>query len=247
MLAYRSKRGVGDTTIAKELGRFLPEDVSYDSTLKNVQRLRKGHPIKGAPFLNACVQFLEVNMVTPPEEELGLAMGRFAGGLPGFDELVEGLEGEYALRVLGESQPTHREPVPITDVLATTVVITPPGSQPPIFGGSVVTLCITKGEGNVYGVARESYSFPGAADNDDSPASALNRLRLAGLALPVGGQDLLIMMRDFTLSHMYVLRRANAGFEGILILLSPFTFFRSEPLWNGPRSQYDVKLERQSE
>jgi hypothetical protein len=55
------------------------------------------------------------------------------------------------------------------------------------------------------------------------------------------------MMRDFTLSHMYVLRRAQTGFEGSLILPSPYMFFRTEMPWGGSRSQYDVKLERLSE
>ena len=53
--AYRDECGVGDPTLAYELLRDLPESVTYDSTVKNIQRLRKGENIRGQTFLKAAM------------------------------------------------------------------------------------------------------------------------------------------------------------------------------------------------
>jgi hypothetical protein len=109
ILDYRTKFDVGDVTLTKEILRYLPAAVTYDSTLKNVQRLRRGERMRGQAFLNACIQFLEIQMINPPEEELGLAMKRFVGDIFGFADLWPEVGGNYALRVLGERKPTAVE------------------------------------------------------------------------------------------------------------------------------------------
>lgn len=248
MLAYRSKFRVGDVAITKEIRTFLPKTVTYDSVLKNVQRLRKGDRVTGAAFLNACVQFLEVNMVTPPEEELGLAMKHFAGsGLLSYDSFIRDLVGNYALRVLGENRPSHYEPVSLGALTAKGFVSTIPVTPQPVFGDRNVTLSINRGEGKEYGVASETYAFPAEAEDENAEPSFVNRLQLKGLCLPIGQQNILILMRDFLLSHVYVLQRDEQGFTGTLILPSPHELFHADIPSGVSRPQYDVKLERLSE
>jgi hypothetical protein len=107
-------------------------------------------------------------------------------------------------------------------------------------------LSISRGEGRDYGVARERYFLPnedGSAD-DDAPYSEANALNRKGVCLPVGGQDMLIMIRDFMFSHMYVLRREAFGFAGTMIMPSAYEFFAAEVPQGMRQSQYDVVLRR---
>ena len=243
ILAYRDKHDLGDVRLTKELLKHLPQNVTYDSTLKNVQRLRGGQPIRGTVFLNACVQFLEVQMVTPPEEELGLALKHFVGNVfGGYADLWNNVAGDYVLRVLGEGSFHAAGQIgkPVT-AIAVRSRRKQPQSQ-----DSFVVLSITPGEGMDYGIARERYFIPhkdGSADEDTaySEANALNR---KGLCLPVGRQDFLIMMRDCMFSHMYVLRREIFGFGGTIIIPSAFSLFSPDVIQLMSQSQYAVALHR---
>lgn len=244
LIVYRSKYGVGDVTLTNEILKYLSYDVTYDATLKNVQRLRKGEPIRGTTFLNACVKFLEVNMTTPQEEELGLAMQRFVGTISDYERLIENLEGDYAVLVLGKNKPVSYEFTP-TAVSAPRVVVGSVARRRPRLAAAVTgVLSLGKGEGKNYGVAREKYHLPVNTEDEESPASAINFLQPTGVCLPVTGQDFLVMMRDFLFSHMYVLRRDETGFSGTLILPSLYELFHTETPLGGFRSHYDVKLER---
>ena len=97
-----------------------------------------------------------------------------------------------------------------------------------------------------YGVARERYFLP----REDGPAheettySEADALSRKGVCLPVGSQDILIMIRDFLFSHMFVLRRETSGFAGMMIIPSAFAFFASEVPQGMGQSQYDVVLHR---
>jgi hypothetical protein len=244
ILAYRDKHDVGDVTLTNELLKHLPQSVTYESTLKNVQRLRKGERMRGATFLNACVQFLEVQMVTPPEEELGLAMKHFLGNVSGYADLWNAVAGDYVLRVLGERDSGFHAPGQIGKPVA--AIAARPKMEQPQSQSPFVELSISPGEGLDYGIARERYFLPhedGSADEEtaSSEANALNR---KGVCLPVGRQDLLIMMRDCMFSHMYVLRRATFGFGGTIIIPSAFAFFDPAVIQLMPQSQYDVALHR---
>jgi hypothetical protein len=223
----------------------LPNNVTYDSTLKNVQRLRKGQPIRGATFLNACVQFLEVQMVTPPEEELGLAMKHFVGGIPGYTGLWGDVAGDYVLRMLGEKDFGLRvdfgKPSKTIAHISTRPRIESLRSQ-----DSFVVLSIGPGEGMDYGVARERFFCRDdkGAENEKPRLLEVKTLDRKGVCLPVGRQDLLVMMRDCMFSHMYVLRRETFGFGGTMILPSAFSLFASDGFLDMSRSQYDVALHR---
>jgi hypothetical protein len=236
---------VGDVTLTNELLKHLPHNVTYESTLKNVQRLRKGERMRGATFLNACVQFLEVQMVTPPEEELGLAMKHFVGSVfGGYADLWNDAAGDYVLRVLGERDSSLHASGQIGKPVAATAVR--PRMEQPQSQNSFVELSISPGEGMDYGIARERYFLPhedGSAEEETaySEANALNR---KGVCLPVGRQDLLIMMRDCMFSHMYVLRREASGYRGTIIIPSAFAFFDPAVIQLMPQSQYDVVLHR---
>ena len=52
---YRGEYRVGDSRLAYELLQDLSENVSYDATVKNIQRLRKGENIRGQTFLKAAM------------------------------------------------------------------------------------------------------------------------------------------------------------------------------------------------
>jgi len=248
VLDYRSKHKVGDVLLTKDILEFLPANVSYDSTLKNVQRLRTGKPMRGATFLNACVQFLEVHMVTPPEEELGLAMKRFVGNVFGYAELWMGLAGDYQLRVLGERNFNFPAAIGQTSKPVLGIPIAPVMQQPKAEIAPIV-LSISQGEGMDYGVVRERFNFrnDGAAANDEGEGGGVNMLERKGVCLPVGTQDLLILIRDFMFSHMYVLRRETFGFAGTLIMPSPYGFYIPEVAEGIRQTQYNVVLQRVAE
>ena len=184
-------------------------------------------------------------MVTSPEEELGLAMKRFIGSVLGYSEIWKEAEGDYVLRVLEPkdleiSAAIGQQSAPITGV-----VVTPIRDQSRT-EGSFVVLSISPGEGIEYGVARERYYFA----NDDSSAkeetegSVVDMLDRNGVCLPIGRHDLLIMIRDFLFSHMYVLRRETFGFAGTMIMPSAYEFFAVVIPSGVRQSQYNVVLER---
>jgi hypothetical protein len=111
---------------------------------------------------------------------------------------------------------------------------------------SFVVLSISPGEGRDYGVARERFFFRDdeGAEDKEAGLSEANALDRNGVCLPVGGQDFLVMVRDFLFSHMYVLRRETLGFGGTMILPTAFGLFASdEAVGMGP-SQYDVVLQK---
>jgi len=245
MLVYRDKHKAGDVRLTKKLFKYLPSYVTYDSTLKNVQRLRKGENIRGAVFLNACVQFLEVEMTTPPEEELGLAMRHFVGNVSGYAGLWNELAGNYGLRVEGENAPDFsRAAFPLSKQGAGLLLKGTPERPASVL--MFVALSISQGEGMDYGVAQERYYLPndGTALDDEDGNPAENWIDRKGICLPIGGQDLLIMMRDFMLSHMYVLKREASGFSGTLILPSPFERLTGMTPAIPWQSQYDVVLQQ---
>lgn len=245
VLAYRDRHDVGDVTLTKELLKHLPKNVTYESVLKNVQRLRTGKPMRGATFLNACVQFLQVEMVTPPEEELGLAMKHFVGSASDYADLWNDLAGDYVLRVLRERDFSFHAPVGQIGKPATGVRVKP-GIDQRQPQDSFVVLSVSPGEGLDYGVARERFFFRDdkGAEDEEAGLSEVNTLDRNGVCLPVGGQDFLVMMRDFMFSHMYVLRRETFGFAGTMILPSAFAFFASDSFQGMSQSQYDVVLHR---
>lgn len=245
ILAYRDKHGVGDVTLAKELLNHLPKNVTYDSTLKNVQRLRKGEHMRGAAFLNGCVQFLQVGMATPPEEELGLAMKHFVGNVSGYADLWIDLAGDYVLRVLGERDFSIPASTGRIGKRAIAIDLKPRTEQPQSQNVFVV-LTIGPGEGRDYGIARERFFLRGDIGPEDEEAglSEVNALDRKGVCIPVGSQDFLILMRDFLFSHMYVLRREAFGFAGTMILPSAFAVFAPDVPPGQPQSQFDVALHR---
>lgn len=242
VLAYRSKFSVGDVTLAKEISKYLPESVTYDSTLKNLQRLRKGEPMRGAPFLNACVQFLKVSMTAPPEEELGRAMKNFIGDVIGYAGLWKKLEGDYGLSVSGETAPDFSGDIIPTFKQQSGLPIRPDPLQPSII--MFVVLSISQGESMDYGVAKERHYLPSdqRTADDEAGEPAQNWLDRKGICLPIGRQDLLVMIRDFMFSHMYVLRREASGFAGTLILPSPYEMLIGQEPPIPWKSQYDVVL-----
>lgn len=216
MLAYRTKHNVGDVSLADELSKQLPPSVSIDSLIKNLQRLRKGERMRGAAFLNACVKFLEVEMATPPEEELGLAMKQFVGMPFRLGDLWAELAGDYALVATEErGWITSAETAKAWTTGPLAAVVAPPKAARSIPVKPMAVVSIEAGEGKDYGIARERYIF--GRDDDDAPedTSPLDR---NGICLPIGRQDLLILIRDFLFSHMYVLKREPFGFAGTMIM-----------------------------
>ncbi|MCT8970797.1 hypothetical protein [Microbaculum marinisediminis] len=244
VIAYRDKHDVGDVVLTKEILRYLPKNVTYDSTLKNVQRLRNGENMRGATFLNACVQFLEVEMVTPPEEGLGLAMKQFVGDGVRYEKLWKELEGDYGLRVLGETAPDFSGDIFPTLEQGYGVPIRPTYDQPSVI--MFAELSISQGESLDYGVAKERHYLrkDEAADDEDSGEPAENWIDRKGFCLPIGRQDLLIMIRDFRFSHMYVLTREPSGFSGRLVLPSPYETLTGQKPAIPWQSQYDVVLQQ---
>lgn len=241
ILDYRTKFDVGDVTLTKEILRYLPAAVTYDSTLKNVQRLRRGERMRGPAFLNACIQFLEIQMINPPEEELGLAMKRFVGDIFGFADLWPEVGGNYALRVLGERKPTAVEAFRSASAPRRGVPINLTQGKPAAQGWLMV-LSIGQGDGQDYGIARERYYavHDEAADEDEAPLSDSPWLHSKGVCLPIGGQDMLIMMRDFTFSHLYLLRREAFGYAGTMIIPSAYDFLTRDLPTGIGNSQYEV-------
>jgi hypothetical protein len=242
LMTYRHERKAGDVKLTKAILGFLPSYVTYDSTLKNVQRLRKGERIRGAVFLNACVRFLEVEMATPPEEELGLAMRRFVGGMVGYEGMWKELEGDYALRAM-TNKGSHTPQVVMSGSARRMGIAVPPIREQANPKGFVV-LSISVGEGKEYGTARERYLV--SPDEGSSPesgnASFVTLLDRTGVCLPVGSLNLLILIRDFLFSHMYVLTRSPDGLAGTVILPSPDDLLADA---SAPReSQYNVALQR---
>lgn len=245
IIDYRSKHNLGDVLLTKDLLEYLPKNVTYDSTLKNIQRLRKGDRMRGATFLNACVAFLKVHMATPPEEELGLAMRHFVGDAFGYAGLWTDLEGDYVLRVLRERHYDSSVALGQPDRPARGIAVAPIRKQPEGESAPVI-LSIGPGEGMDYGVARERYFLPDEDRSEDekmtySEADALNR---QGVCLPVGSQDILIMIRDFLFSHMYVLRREPFGFAGTMIIPTLHDVLAVDTPSANRQSQYDVALQR---
>ena len=106
----------------------------------------------------------------------------------------------------------------------------------------LIVLTISKGEGLDYGVARERL-FIKPEDSDDALAK-MNALNRKGICLPFGGQDLLIMMRDFLFSHMYILKRDAACFSGRMIIPTVAGFFDVGALPAAQQSHFDVALHR---
>lgn len=245
ILAYRDRHNVGDVLLTKELLQYFSENVTQESVQKNLYRLRTGENIRGTGFLNACVQFLEVEMATPPDEELGLAMRQFVGNVSAYAGLWNELAGDYGLRVEGETAPDFSGSViPQSKQGAGLFLRQSPERPPSIF--MFVALSISQGESMDYGVARERYYLPNddAAPDDEDGNPAENWIDRKGICLPIGGQDLLILIRDFMLSHMYVLKREASGFSGTLILPSPFerlTGLTPAVPW---QSQYAVVLQQ---
>lgn len=245
ILAYRDKHDIGDVRLVQAMRKYLPKNMSYDASLKNAQRLREGKRMRGADFLNACVQFLEVEMATPPEEELGLAMKHFVGDGFGYAGLWTDLEGDYVLRVLRERDFDFSAALGELDRPVRGIGVSAIRNKPEPESAPVV-LSIGPGEGMDYGVARERYFLPnedGSADEETTYSEA-NALSRKGVCLAVGGQDMLIMMRDFLFSHMYVLRRETFGFAGTMIMPSAYEFFAAEVPQGMRQSQYDVVLRR---
>ncbi|MCR9135731.1 MAG: hypothetical protein NXI27_07045 [Alphaproteobacteria bacterium] len=247
IIAYRGKHNVGDTGIADEVLAYLPASVTHDSTVKNVQRLRNGDHIRGAAFLNACVKFLEVEMVTPPDEALGLAMKQFIGdvSVSGYVHLWQELEGTYVMRVLGERQLDLSAAFAQTQKPVTGIAVTPQPKQPEA-QDSFTVLSISPGEGNDYGIVQERYFMreDDVSTNEESQFSEVNTLNRKGVCLPVGGQDMLILIRDFLFSHMYVLHRESFGFAGTMIMPTSFGPIVSAISPGTQQSQCDVALHR---
>jgi hypothetical protein len=242
---YRSRHNVGDVTLTKELLRFLPSAVTYDSALKNLQRLRKGENLRGATFLNACVQFLEVQMINPPEEELGLAMKRFVGDIFGFADLLLEIEGDYALQVLGERKVRLPDAFRPKGVLGQGVTINLKRNDPKTEAAPMV-LTVSRGEGLDYGIVQERYHLPGDdPDADPATGTALSDwLSRKGVCLPIGGHDMLVLIRDFLFSHMYVLRRETFGFSGTMIVPGTASLLTTEVVEGRDSTQFDVLLRR---
>jgi hypothetical protein len=240
---YRSRHKVGDVTLTKELLRFLPSAVTYDSALKNLQRLRKGEHLRGATFLNACVRFLEVQMINPPEEELGLAMKRFVGDIFGFADRLLEIEGDYALQVLGERKVRLPDNFRPKGVLGRGVPINLKRDEPKTEPARIV-LSISHGDGLDYGIVQERYYMPGDdPDADPATGTALSHwLDRKGVCLPIGGQDMLVLIRDFLFSHMYVLRRETFGFSGTMIVPGTASLLTTEVPQIRDSSQFDILL-----
>lgn len=242
MLAYRTKHNIGDVTLAGDLADYLSPSVSNDAMLKNLQRLRKGERMRGATFLNACVKFLEVNMATPPEEELGLAMKQFVGMPLRLGDLWAELAGDYALVATEERgwiTPAETAKAWTTGPLA--AVVAPPKAARSIPVKPMAVVSIEAGEGKDYGIACERYVFGRDDDADPDDPSPLDR---NGICLPIGRQDLLIMIRDFLFSHMYVLKREPYGFAGTMIMPTASDFFAEPPSEADRQSHYNVALHR---
>lgn len=245
IVAYRAKHKLRDVRLTKEILKYLPENVTYDSTLKNVYRLRTGERIRGATFLNACVQFLQVEMATPPEEDLGLAMKLFVGNVFGYSDLWNALAGDYVLRVLRERDFSLHAAVGEIGNPVRVMSLRPKGPEPQL-QASFVVVSISPGEGMDYGVAHERFFFRDnkGAEDEEAELSEANTLSRKGVCLPIGKQDFLIMMRDFMFSHMYVLRRETFGFGGTMIMPSVYDFLSADIPKGLRRTQYDVALHR---
>lgn len=238
IIAFRNDHKIGDVKLADRLSIYYPEDRDTSGTIKNLQRLRQGKNIRGTFFLNACVKLLEVEMKTPPEEELGLAMMRFIGQFHGYKEMWEQFAGEYSLKVY----PLQSTGIAPQGGLAQTFVAV--GRGIPVSGSkeksTPVRLSIGPGEGNRYGVAKETYPFHGNGKADGGPVT----LHKSGVCLPIGKNDFLVLMRDFLFSHMYVLRRQKNGFIGTFIMPSVFEYLAVDIPTGLQQPQYGVVLQK---
>lgn len=248
VIAYRDRFDVGDVTLAKELLHHLPPSVTYDSVLKNVQRLRSGERMRGAPFLNACIRFLEVKLApsspqAPSEQELALAMSRFVAPLISSTDFQRELQGDYALQVLRESRiappavPGHAGRQPRG------VPIRPIREQGPVRMLSILSI-IPRGSAGYVAVRERCFL---AEDDEASGAPKLseaNMLERRGICLPIGAHDVLLMIRDFMFSHMYVLRTDPAGFIGTMILPDPLGIAGMGMPASAPPTRYDVALQK---
>ncbi|MFN4202415.1 MAG: hypothetical protein ACK4GM_05115 [Tabrizicola sp.] len=247
VIAYRERYNVGDVRLAREIRKLITKDLdAQDSVQKNVQRLRKGERIKGAAFLNACVQFLKVNLVEPPsevpaEQALGEALSRFVGSsylLPSFWAQVA---GEYAVQVLKETQLKAPRYFGQSPSQIRGVPITPRPKEPEALAVSV--LSITPRDGADYAHVRERIFLTGGDEaSEEAPGySEANLLDRTGVCLPVGTQDYLVLIRDFMFSHMYILRLHETGFLGTMIIPDQFGFTGLEAAQR-PQTRFDVAL-----
>lgn len=250
VIAYRERYNVGDVRLAKEIKKLLSADPdAQDWVQKNVQRLRKGERIRGAAFLNACVQFLQVNLVesppseVPAEQALGEALSRFVGSsylLPSFWAQVA---GDYAVNVLKETQLKAPPYFGQSPGYVRGVPIAPRPQEPEALAVSV--LSITPRDGADYALVRERIFLKGGDEaSGEAPGySEANLLDRTGVCLPVGTQDYLVLIRDFMFSHMYILRLHETGFLGTMIIPDQFGFTGLEAAQR-PQTRFDVALLR---
>lgn len=249
VIAYRDRRDVGDVTLANELLDLLGTNASYYATLKNIQRLRKGERITGATFLNACIKFLNLKLSpsdkqTPPEQELGFAMQRFIAPVLSGPEFWQELAGDYAVRLLRESRIA---PPPSPGMAGRPMRGIPIGPRKTEgLPRSLAVVTITPREGGANAAVRERHFLSdGDQESDGEPQySEANVLERGGVCLPTGTHDVLVMIRDFMFSHMYVLRSDEAGFIGTLILPDQFGLGGAGMAASSPSTRYDVALQK---
>lgn len=245
VIGYRDRFNVGDVTLTKELLRHLPPSVSYDSTLKNVQRLRKGERMRGASFLNACIQFLDVKLAqsssqVPPEQELGIAMNRFVDPLFRSPEFWTELAGDYALTVMGESILESPASLGLRSRPLRGIPILPKREKGQELR-SFAIVSLSAQDGADYATVRERHYMAedDGANGGEPRFSEANVLERRGVCLPVGFQDFLVMIRDFTFSHMYVLRTEPEGLVGTMVIPDHFGVSGSYL-----QSRYNVALKK---
>lgn len=249
VIAYRERYNVGDVRLAREIRKLITQNpAAQDSVLKNVQRLRKGERITRPAFLNACVRFLQVNLVespseVPAEQALGEALSSFVGSsylLPSFWAQVA---GDYAVNVLKETQIKAPRYLGQSSGLLRGVPIAPRPKGPEAH--AVSALSITPRDGADYALVRERIFLTGGDEaSGEAPGySEANLLDRTGVCLPVGTQDFLVLIRDFMFSHMYILRLHETGFLGTMIIPDQFGFTGVDPLTR-PQTRFDVALLR---
>lgn len=225
---YEEKFQIRSPTIANDLLEILPADVSYDATVKNVQRLKAGDNMKGATFLNACVELFSVKLGPepgdlPPERELAGALRRYIGGLHSYAPLWKELEGDYLLRV--SEQPVTPPPLAVAGQAGVPVGIPVKPVKPQNEQDASAVLSISAKDAIDYAPVSERYFFIEEDEDGDGEQklSEANMLRRSGICLPLGPNDYLVMIRDFVFSHMYLLKREPDGFSGSMVLAGRLT------------------------
>lgn len=248
LIAYRQRFKVGDVIIAKEINRqFLP-DANYESVRKNLERLRRGEHIRNPQFLNACVRFLEVKLATsaegpPPEAELAAALRRYTASFFNYDEFWKLVDGDYAVHMARQGRTSP-------DIMRRQAGF-PVGIpvMPEKLRGverSFSVLSINAREAKDYAPVTERYFMreDNEAEGGEPRFSEPGLLQRKGVCLPLSQYDVLVMIRDFLFSHMYLLRREALGFTGAMVMAEPFATDLMNPPSRLTGARYDVLMQR---